>query len=497
MPKHPPTVVTDSLEVSSWAQRELRSLELGDKRLKRRAQKILADFQAQPEASIPRASGTRAASKAAYRFLSHEGVEPKAVQEAHRQATLERARVAAVVLAVQDTTTLNFSSHPATAGLGPVNNNRDKTLGFFLHSTLLVEPHGAALGLIDTQVWARDPAQFKAKAVGARNRQPVEQKESSKWLRSLEATVRSAQELPGVVLLNIADREGDSYDLFWRHAQLRAGMDEEDSSTGLSVEAAGRVELLVRCQHNRQLSQQEERLFGHLATQPLAGHHEFEAPRRPGRRARRVQLSLRFAPVRLSAPQDQRKYQGHHEDLQLWAVEAREENAVAGQEAICWRLLSTLPVEGFAAALQQVQRYRQRWEIELFHKILKSGCKAEERQLESVARLQRCLAFDVIVAVRVLSLSKAGRQASGKLPADRWLAKHEWQALWCRTHRRTDVPARAPSTTEATRWIAQLGGFLGRKGDGHPGPITLWRGLQRLNDIADAYLLFANPKNCG
>lgn len=492
MPKHPKKTVETAASARRWAQKELETLRLGDERMDKRVKKILGDFAAQPEASIPRASEEWKTTKGAYRFFANEAVEGSAVVEAHRQATVARARGAGVVLAVQDTTTLNFSTHPQTRGLGPVNNNRDKTMGFLLHGTLLLQENGQALGVLDTQWIVRDPALFKAGPAGARNRKPVEQKESVKWLHSLEASARTAAELPGSVVINIADRESDSYDLFWRHAQLRAGHRRQ-----IPVEAAARVELLVRCQHDRQVSREEERLFGHLAKQPVAGSYEFEAPRQPGQKARSVRLSIRFVKVTVEPPPDQLKYQGHTEPLTLWAIEAREEKPSSGQTAVCWRLLSTLPVEDLATAKGQVRRYSRRWEIEVFHKILKSGCKAEERQLETVERLQRCLVLDVLVAYRVLALSKIGRSTEGSWPVSQWLAEHEWKALWCRIHRRPDPPVAAPTTTEAVRWIAQLGGFLGRKSDGHPGPMTLWRGLQRLNDIAEAYLLFAPLKDVG
>ncbi len=457
--------------------------------MNRRVEKILGDFAAQPEASIPRASEQWKATKAAYRFFANASVEDTALVEAHQQASIARARGNEVVLAVQDTTTLNFSSHPQTEGLGPVNNNRDKTLGVLLHSTLLLQDSGQALGVLHLQWIARDPAQFKAGPAGARNRKPVEEKESIKWLQSLEASARVAAQLPGSVVINIADRESDSYDLFWRREQLRAGGDEQ-----IPAEAAKRVELLVRCQHDRQISGHKERLFEHLAQQPEGGRYEFEAPRQPGQKARKVTVSLRWVKVTVEPPPDQVKYQGHKEALSLWAIEAREENPPTGQTPICWRLLSTLPVEDLATARAQVRRYSRRWEIEVFHKILKSGCKVEERQLESVARLRRCLVLDVIVAYRVLALSKVARGPEGDWPVSQWLSEHEWKALWCRIHRQPDPPPTPPSTTEAIRWIAQLGGFLGRKSDGHPGPMTLWRGLQRLNDISEAYLLFAHTQ---
>jgi hypothetical protein len=499
MPKHPKKTNDNLCGEVDWVESELQTLRLGDRRLEKRVKKILRDFAAQPGASIPRASGEWTASKGAYRCLSNPAIDFLAVPGAHREASLERARGQRVLLAVQDTTALNFSTHPATQGLGPIGNNRDKTIGLLLHSTLLLGEDGQALGVLDTQLSARDALKFKAGPKSGRNRKSMEQKESVKWWRSVEATQRAAQVLPGSMLINIADREGDSYELFLKHAQERRKQKEAAAQgNALAEPTTPQVELLIRCQHDRVLGAQSRRLFAHLAAQPVAAKFCFMAPRRPGQPARPVTLSLRFTEVTLPPPVDQAKHQGRRESLGLWAIEAREENPPAGQEPICWRLLSTMPVGDAETARLQVQRYSRRWEIEIFHKILKSGCKAEQRQLETVARLERCLALDVIVAYRILALSKAARGAAGDPPIDQWLAEHEWKALWCRIHRRPDPPSKAPPTSQATRWIAQLGGFLARKGDGHPGPMTLWRGLQRLNDIAEAYLLFTQiPKDMG
>jgi hypothetical protein len=410
---------------------------------------------------------------------------------------VERVRGEAVLLAVQDTTTLNFSTHPETEGLGPIGSNRDKTIGLWLHSTLLLREDGQALGLLDGQVYARDPKEFKAGPAGLRNRKPVEEKESMRWLRSVAATVAVAQQLAETVIINIADREGDIYELFLRHAQLRSSQ-QQGQSTAEGGSAGGRVELLIRCQHDRQLSDEQHRLFEHLAAQPEAGDYCFEVPRQPGKKARAATLKLRYVEVTLRAPANQVKYHHRSEAITLWAIQALEENPPKGEKPICWRLLSTLPVTDAETAGLFVRRYSQRWQIEVFHKILKSGCKAEERQLESTARLERCLALDMINAWHVLALSRAGRSDYRHLPVSQWLAEHEWKALWCCIHRRADPPRTAPSTYDAMRWIAQLGGFLGRKGDGHPGPMTLWRGLQRLNDFTQAYLLLTQvPKDVG
>lgn len=484
MPKHPVRVCRSRVREAPWAESEFKTLDLGDARRDKRFKQMAADFSAQPGQSIPQASENWGATKAAYRLFDNEAVEPAAVLAAHREATLARAQGEAVLLVVQDTTTLNFSTHARTKGLGPIGNNRDTTIGFFAHASLCVREDGEALGLLDLQTWARDPEKFHPQAKGARNRRPVEENESIKWLRSLEATVAAAARMPGKRWLNVADREGDCYELFRRHRQL----------CGDQVA----VDLLVRCQHNRTLTHDTVPLFAHVGQQAVATHWEVAVPRQPGQRARVARLAIRFAPVTLAPPAHQVKYQGHTEPIPVWVISALEEAPPAGVAAIHWQLLSTQPVTTAAEAIVQVQRYSQRWEIELWHKILKSGCRTEERQLETRTRLERCLVLDAIVAWRILALSKSARGAQADSPCTAWLAEHEWQALWCHVHDATQPPTKPPSIREAVRWIARLGGFLGRKRDGEPGTMVLWRGLQRLQDFAKLYRLFATQaKTCG
>jgi hypothetical protein len=483
MPTHPASSHHDRHSPCHWVEDEFRTLDLGDPRRVRRLKRIAADWLAQPGASIPRASGDWAGAKAAYRLFDNEALEPAAVLGAHREATLLRARGQAVVLAVQDTTSLNFSTHGHTRGLGPISNNADKTIGLLLHTTLLLREDGQALGVLEALVLARDPAQFKAGAKGARNRQPAEQKESRKWHQSATASAQAAAALAGTLVINIGDREGDSYELFLHHRELQA-------------QGAGAHELLIRCQHDRRLTHDHDGLFSHLQKQPVAAHWSVEVPRRPGQKARLATLAIRCTQVRFAPPAHQVKYRGQSEEITLWAIGAQEENPAPGRAAIGWRLLSTQPVADAAAAITAVRRYSQRWQIELFHKILKSGCRIEGRQLESAARLRRCLVLDVIVAARILAMSRAGREEAGAaIPASAWLAEHEWKALWCHTQRRATAPGQPPTTGEVVRWIAGLGGFLGRKHDGHPGMIVLWRGLQRLHDIATAWQIFTHAQN--
>jgi hypothetical protein len=299
-------------------------------------------------------------------------------------------------------------------------------------------------------------------------------------MQSATASAQAAAVLAGAVVINIGDREADSYELFLHHRRLRA-------------QGGGSHELLLRCQHDRQLTHDHDGLFSHLQKQPVAAHRSVEVPRRPGQKARTATLAIRFTQVCFAPPAHQAKYRRQTEEITLWAVSAQEENPAPGREAIRWRLLSTQPVTDAAAAIAAVRRYSQRWQIELFHKILKSGCRIEDRQFESAERIRRCLVLDVIVAARILGMSRAGRdEADAATPASHWLAGHEWKALWSHIHHSATPPDQPPTTGETLRWIARLGGFLGRKHDGHPGMIVLWRGLQRLHDISTAWQIFTH-----
>ena len=223
----------------------------------------------------------------------------------------------------------------------------------------------------------------------------------------------------------------------------------------------------------------------------MSGRLKSKVPRPGGRPARLATLAIRFAPVTLRPPclkEDQ-------PPLMLWAVEARETRPPQGAPPICWRLLTTRPVASFAAAVEKVRWYAQRWPIEVLHKVLKSGCQVEQRQLETAARLQRVVRVDLIVAWRVLGLCQAGRATPAGLASD-WLSADEWRALTCYMEERAKPPCRAPTVRQAVRWLAQLGGFLGRRGDGEPGPIVVWRGLHQLRAITSAWQRFGH-ETCG
>ncbi len=456
-----PKIVRNSGE-ANWAEVEFGSCDLGDERLKRRLVTLAQDFYAQPTASIPRAcSGDRAKTKAAYRFLDNEQTMMKTLLDPHYHATESRMAGHKVVLAVQDTTSLNYTAHPATEGLGPVGNSI-KAQGLQVHSTLIVTPDGTPLGFIDVQCWARDSEEFGKRET--RNQRTVEDKESSKWLDSYRATATVQERLPGTTVVSIGDREADIFELFVLAQETERG-----------------PELLVRAMHNRRVKTEQKLLWPTLEAQPVAGIQVVRVPRQGSRPAREAELSVRFAKVDLAKPMGR-----HGKGVSIWAVFAREEQPPEGVTPLEWMLLTTMPVETFEQAIEKLHWYTRRWQIEVLHRILKSGCRIEDRQLGQADRLEACLAIDLVVAWRIHHLNKLGRDTPD-VPCTAYFEDDEWKALIAFTTKNPVPPPEPPTLREAIRRVAGLGGFLGRKHDGEPGTQTLWIGLQRLDDIAAMY----------
>jgi hypothetical protein len=448
-----------------WAEEEFGRVELGDKRLTQRLVSIARDFYARPQAAIPQACQTRAKTKAAYRLFDHPETHMEVLLSQHYTATVNRCKEEHTVLAVQDTTSLNYSAHPATADLGPIGSTTNGPIGFLVHDTLAFNLDGTPLGLLDVQSWARDPAEFGKKH--KRHDLPIEQKESNKWLKSYEKVAQAQQVCPDTVFVSVGDREADIYELF-----------------KMATEREGLPRLLVRAEHDRMLVDGQGHLWEHLAKLDAVGIQEVSVPRQSNRPARIAKLEVRFAEVHLNPP----KHHKHLQPVRVWAVLAREIEAPVDKVPLEWMLLSTCPVHDFDQAVEKLVWYAKRWGIEVYHRTLKSGCKIEERQLGAADRIEACLAVDMVVAWRIYHLAKLGREIPD-VPCTVYFEDAEWKALVAYITRNPVPPAQPPSLRDAMRMAASLGGFLGRKCDGEPGTKSLWLGLQRIDDLAAMWII--------
>jgi Domain of unknown function (DUF4338)/Transposase DNA-binding/Transposase Tn5 dimerisation domain len=446
-----------------WAEEEFGRADFGDHRLTKRLVTIARDMYARPQAHIPQACRTRARAKAAYRFFAHSETTMESILGPHHQTSLRRAAAEPLVFAVQDSTDLNYSAHPATKGLGPIGSTATFPVGLMVHDTMLFNRQGTPLGLLDVQCWARDPKEFGKKK--RRHRLPIEKKESYKWLKSFDRVAQAQKQCPRTTFVSIGDRESDIYELFERALADPSG-----------------PKLLVRSQHNRRLVKDHAHIWDALAKQPAAGEMIVRTPRTAEHPARDAILSVRFAEVALQPPYGK----NHRPDLTLWAVRATESQAPTHGDPIDWKLLTTCETKSRIQAIERVEWYTGRWGIEVYHKTLKSGCRIEERQLGAAERLESCLAVDMVVAWRIHHLAKLGREVPD-VPCSVFFEEHEWKALVAYSTKDPSPTDQPPTLREAVRMTAQLGGFLGRKSDREPGTKTLWLGLQRLDDLAAMY----------
>jgi len=341
---------------------------------------------------------------------------------------------------------------------------------------------------LGAKIYTRDPDKRKSQAPGTRNRESIAGKESIRWLESFALARDARQTLRAsggpedrvILVVSVGDREADIYELLLEAQNHRA---------------AG-VGLLVRSQYNRGLTDGEKLLWEQLSGSALLGTVSLPRPRRQGQKPRTAVLEIRRLTVEIAVPAHKQKYLHMDTAVSVNVIELKEQGP---KDGICWRLVTTLPVEDAAAAARLARWYAQRWQIEEYHRILKTGCRVESRQLRTLERLRPMLALDMIVACCVMGLRAAARDTP-QAPASAWLDDDAIKALtaWSRHERAAPVTEAEPLTIgEAVRLIGRLGGHLGRNGDGSPGPEVLWRGLAKLDAITEAWRRFYPDKTCG
>jgi hypothetical protein len=442
-------------------------VEVYDDRLKSRLFTLADDFYNQPGALIPQAcNGSAAKMKAAYRFFDNDQVSMKILLRPHVEATIERMKDYHVVLAVQDTSTLKYTGCPSIKGLGPVNNKKDKAIGLLMHDTMAFNLEGTPLGLLDVQCWAREEEET-GKPKKRINNLPIEEKESIKWLNSYRAVAEAGKLCSDTMLVSVGDRESDIYELFYEAHKTPGG-----------------PELLIRAERSRGRKVGEESLWEKMEGEKVEGGMSLHIPRKKSREARTARLEVRYAQVTIKPPQGKEM-----PPLTLWAVYAREVDCPSSVKSpVEWMILTTVDVSNLQDALERLRWYSLRWGIEVYHRTIKSGCRIQDRRLNNADRLEACLAIDLVVAWRIYFLTKQSRETPD-IHCDAFLQEEEWKALYSFVNRTSELPKKPPTLREAVRMLASLGGFLGRKSDGEPGTTTLWRGLQRLEDITVAYLI--------
>jgi len=460
-----------------WADTEFQTVDLGDVRRNQRLKQVVKDMWRAPGDSQRAAAGTWARAMGGYRLWRAPKVTAEAILAPHRDQVQERTQGHRILVHIQDTTELDFTQHKQVTGTGPLSEKTRR--GLFAHSEYVLQEDGLPLGLWHCHMWTRSDEEHGQS--DQRNKQPIEQKESLRWLNGYRRACELRSLCPKQLVINLSDREGDIYETFEEYWQRLLSGDPV-------------AHWIIRCQHDRNVSVGAEELeeYMHIkaavAAAPLLGTKTLEIRAKQQckkvkgsrkwtlRTARTAELEIRACMVEMVPP---RRPGGKKlTPIKIWVVMAKEINTPAGQDPIEWILLTDFKVRTLKKALQILALYALRWQIEVFHKILKSGCRAEDYPPEEIERLKPRLAAQMIVASRIHYVTLVGRECP-ELPADVVFEEWEWKPLvviFCGK----DAPLQPPNLARMIGWIAKLGGYIGRKSDGPPGPQTIWKGFAKM-----------------
>ncbi len=454
------------LSQCNWVQEELKDTSFGDQRLFLRLLVVAKHFAQHPMAPINQANGLWRKTKAAYRFFDNKKVSSDLILGSHYGKTEERIKNhCGIILVAQDTTFLNFSHMRSSTDLGSIGGNSLDCKGLVMHSSIAFTEHGLPLGLLDQEIWARSIEPYRKP--NNRHKLPIEKKESNKWLKALK---NYSCLLTKEKTITVCDRESDIYDFFVQAQKLSA-------------------QVLVRACDNKRVKDgdQESNLKKFMLNKDVVDTAVVEIPRED----RKSNVEIRVSPVEVLCPPLKLKTFENCRSLKLYAIYVSEPKPPKNTTPLSWMLLTNIEDPHKIAPLRYIEWYKRRWQIEVFHKVLKSGCQIEKARLEKNHRRFPYLGLYSIIAWKLLQIVHFAR-VNPQDKASALLTSAECDVLYAITHDTMET-GKSFNAKKAVRWLAQLGGYLARRSDPKPGPTHVWRGWQRLQDFTRMYSI---TKSC-
>ena len=457
-------------------KREFTDLE--DLRLLYRGNKILGDLFSKSVHSIRQVTQDESAAKGFYRFLQNDRVSEEDIVS-NLVTNCKMACRGKYVVCLQDTTEINLSSHSRRikkdSYIGTTNAKSDKGLGFLLHPSLVVDAFNCVpYGYADIKVWNR-PLELQTKFERQYNSLSIEQKESYKWIEVSENTKSALSDIvEGMVI--VQDREGDIYEQF-------------------AVVPDDKTDLLIRARTNRTLTD-KTKLFSCLSGQAAKGSYELVVDANRTRKKRHATIEIRYKEVEINKTDATSK--GVAATTKLYLIEAKEVN-YTGTDKICWRLLTTIPVQSVEIAKTCIEWYSWRWTIEEIFKILKKeGYNIEASELEYASSVRKMCLLIMEVIIKLFLMRLAYAEPETELSADTCFTEKEQEFL---EHQITQLEGKTEKqknpykTKDLKRYvwaIARLGGWKGYESKRHPGITTLWIGLKYFKAAMQGWELFKN-----
>lgn len=507
--------------IPEWVVEEFQTLDLGDTRRDARLIKILADLAPQPTVSLPTAvGGGRAETEAVYRFFENDHFDFTDILTPHCDATLERLREHKVVVLVQDTSEIDLTRpKQQVEGTGPLDEGTRR--GCLLHAMHAFTESGVSLGTAGAETWARvDPPRGGAKQLALkkhRKKTPIEDKESQRWVDGMRLAHRIAAEVPDTQVILVSDSEADIFELLVAGQLPDSQHAQPTDETGASPAHA---QWIVRgCQNRAVLPDKPspetpaagdeetdaclKTVLAKVAAAPVLKSYEVQVRgrdpkvscetrgRRQARQSRTATVEVRACPMTLRAPyRPGRKLPA----VTLNVVLVREVDPPEGDEPIEWLLLTSLLIDTPEHVLRVITTYALRWQIEIFFRVLKQGCRLEARRFETLDNMWRYMAVALVISWRTLFVMRMGREFPD-LSCEAVFEVSEWKSVYQIT-RKKPPPETPPTLREMVRMVGQLGGFVNRSLGAMPGVETIWKGLQRMHDMALCWDAFG-PSNSG
>ncbi len=452
-----------TIEPRAWAQEVFGKCTLGDVRRERRLKLIASGLAEHSGKSLVSACGLNAAElEGTYRFVENKHVEGEAIREGGFESVKARVGDFDVLLAAEDTTTLSYSHAPVGTGeLGGPSGTKSR--GFWVHSSLLIDPQTSmTVGLLDQQWWVRpERVEVENKA----GKQAYKARESFKWQRCSEAMeARLGPDMSRVI--SVCDREADIFEY-------------------LHYKSIREQRFVVRSSSNRRLiGEYEERLEEEVDSWWPKHQREVEVPQRGGRKSRKISVQIAAGTLELRVPSGRAETL---DTIKLNVVQAYELNAPEGEEPLHWRLYTSEPIEATEQIDFILKAYALRWRVEDFHKAWKTGCKAEALRLRSAENLERAASVLAFVAVRLLRLRER-TEREPEAPCTALLEDDEWRCLWVSVEK-TRPPSQPPTMLWAHIAIARLAGWYGSKKKSRVGWQKYWQGYSRFQDLLSGWRL--------
>ena len=444
---------------------------LNDIRLERRGQELWKKLSQHPCSSIRQLAKTQSEQKAYYRFLNNERIEE---EQLISEATLRMGQLAKgrQLLCVQDTCEVNLSGHKGrlkpNSGLGR-SDKSDTVHCFKLHPGLVLDAYNLSpLGFSHIKVFHR-PEEMLDRIEREYKKQPIEDKESYKWIEVAEKSKDILKDADEVTF--IEDREGDIYEQF-------------------ALIPDKKFHLLIRSRTTRKLINGSS-LYKEVGSAPVAGTYTIELPtdNRKNQYKREAKIELRFTTCSLKCPQNLGK-KGYPPSIPVSCISVKETGNVS--KPINWKLLTTHKIETYEQALIIVFWYSARWYIEQIFRLLKhQGFGIEETELESGWAIRKFVIMQMTALLKILQMNIAYSQPEGGQPIEEVFDAEQIEVLHLMNKKLQGKTIRLqnhhdPKRIKWAAWvIGRLGGWKGYDSQGPPGVIVLKRGLDRLGYIIE------------